>query len=75
MRYVYYRYIYDTFSAFDSIVEAVVFGIDLYSLHPFILFTMKEEYNSSLTFLDVLVELKGGSFITSVYSKHIFTGL
>lgn len=35
----------------------------------------EEECDSSLPFLNVLVERKDDSFITSVYRKRIFTGL
>ena len=44
-------------------------------LHSSLSFTMEEESNGQLPFLDVLVERGGSSFLTSVYRKPTFTGL
>ena len=43
-------------------------------MHPALQFTMEEESNKTLAFLDVLVERKDNSFVTSVYRKPTFTG-
>ena len=38
-------------------------------------FTFEKEENNSLPFLDVLVEMSGAGFLTSVYHKPTFSGL
>lgn len=67
--YVYLRYIDDTFAMFNIINETTLFCQDLNSLHSSLVFTMVEEENNSLSFLDVLVEWKDNKFITSVFCK------
>ena len=44
-------------------------------LHSSLSFTMEEESNGQLPFLDVLVERGDYSFLTCVCSKPTFTGL
>lgn len=71
--YVYLRYVDDTFAIFDSINETSLFQQHLNSLYPSLFFTVEEEENNSLSFLDVLVERKDNKFITSVFRKPTFT--
>ena len=71
---LYYRYVDDTFAIFDSRDEAVNFLSELNGLHPSLQFTHEDEVNKQLPFLDVLVERRDDSFVTSVYRKPTFTG-
>ena len=48
---------------------------DLYKLHSFLRFTMEEENNRELPFLDVLFERRDSSFLISVYRKPTITRL
>ena len=73
--YYYARYVDDTFACFGSRDEALKFFQDLNGLHPSLGFTMEEEKNNSLPFLDVLVERRSSSFLTSIFRKPTFTGL
>jgi len=51
---MYYRYMDDTFIAFDNEREYDLFLEQLSSLHPSPQFTFKKECNQSLPFLDVM---------------------
>ena len=66
-----YIYIYIYISRSD----ALVFFDTLNQLHFSLSFTIEEENNGQLLFLDVLVERSDSSFLTSVYRKPTFTGL
>ena len=44
-------------------------------LHPSLSFTIDEEKDNKLLFLDVLVEQRSFAFVTSIYRKPTFTGL
>ena len=70
----YKRYVDDTFVIFDQKDDAQDFLLNLNSLHASLTFTTEEETNSSLPFLDVLVQRDGASLVTSVYRKKTFTG-
>lgn len=65
---VYMRYVEDTFSIFDSAIDATNFLAQLNSLHPSIKFTMEVEKDMALPFLDVLVERKDGGFRYQCFS-------
>ena len=65
----------NTFVSFKSCCEALVFFDILNQLHPSLSFTIEEENNGQLPFLDVLVKRCDSSFLTSVYRKPTFTGL
>ena len=65
----------DTFVSFKSRRDTLKFFDTLNWLHSSLSFTMEEESNGQLPFLDVLVERGDSSFLTSVYRKPIFTGL
>ena len=73
--FTYLRYVDDTFVSFKSRSDALKFFATLNRLHSSLSFTMEEENNGQLPFLDVLVERGDSSFLTSVYRKPTFTGL
>ena len=68
------RYIDDCFIIFRSRDHVHPFLDYLNSQHPNITFTNQLEVNSTLPFLDVLINRSDG-FSTSVYRKPAFTGL
>ena len=51
------------------------FFSDLNSLHPSLKFTVENEQEGKLPFLDVLVQRSCSSFTTTIYRKPTFTGL
>ena len=69
------RYVDDIFVCFSSHNEALKFFHKLNDLHPSLSFSMEEENNNKLPFLDMLVERGESVFLTSVYRKPTFTGL
>ena len=72
---IYLRYVDDTFVSFSSCSEALKFFHKLNNLHPSLAFTMEEEKNDKLPFLDVLVERGESAVLTSIYIKPTFTEL
>ena len=73
--YIHLRYADDTFDCFSSCNKALSFFQLLNDLHPSLTFTMDEEKNNPLPFLDVLVKRCSFAFVTSIYRKPTFTGL
>ena len=73
--YIYLRYMEDTFTCFYSHNEALSFFHCLCDLHLSLIFTMDEEKDNKLPFLDVLVKHRSFAFITSIYRKPMFTSL
>ena len=73
--FIYLRYVDDSFVSFGSRNNALLFFDKLNELLLSLSFTMEEENNNKLPFLDVLVERWDSSFLTSVYWKPTFTGL
>ena len=73
--FIYLRYVDDTFVTFSSRNDILLFFHKLNELHPSLSFTMEEEKNNKLPFLDMLVERCEFSFPTSVHRKPTFTGL
>ena len=71
---VYYRYVDDTFAAFNNEENCNAFFSHLNSLHPSLHFTFEKECGGTLPFLDVLVEKNDCHIITSIYRKPTFTG-
>ena len=69
-----YKYVDDTFAAFNDEDECNEFFSHLNSLHPLLRFTFGKECNRTLPFLDVLVEKNDHKFVTSIYRKPTFTG-
>ena len=72
---IYFRYMDDCFAIFDSRALALDFLVLLNGMHSSLSFTMEEESNDEISFLDVLVIRDGISFLTTVYRKPTFTGL
>ena len=72
---VYCRFMDDTFSVFSDRDDAFECLQCLNGLHPALRFTMEEEQDNSLPFMDVLVLREGGGFSMTVYRKPTFTGL
>ena len=72
---LYRRYVDDTFLLFRSASHVNKFHKYLNEKHSRIKFTVENENNGSLPFLDVLVENDGKHFHTSTYRKPTFTGL
>ena len=65
----------DTFACFSSCNEVLSFFQRLNDIHPSLTFTMDDDVDNQLPFLDVLVERRSFAFITSIYRKPMFTGL
>ena len=63
---MYHRYVDDVFSLFESKASCADFHQRLSNLHPALRFTLEEEDNGSLPFLDVRVTKKDSGFVTSL---------
>ena len=72
--YIYLHNVDDTFACFSSRGEVLSFFPRLNDVHPSLTFTMNEEKDNRLPFLDVLVERRSFAFVTSIYRKSTFTG-
>ena len=72
---IYFRYVDDCFAIFDSRALALDFLVLLNGMHSSLSFTMEEESNDEISFLDVRVIRDGIYFLTTVYRKPTFTGL
>ena len=72
---IYLRYVDDTFACFSSCNEALSFIHCLNDLYPSLTFTMDEEEDNKLPFLDILVERRSFAFVTCIYGNPTFTGL
>ena len=70
---IYLRYVDDTFTCSRN--EALLFFHSLNDLHPSSTFTMEEEKDNKLPFLDVLMERRSSALLTCIYRKPTFTGL
>ena len=70
----YKRYLDDTFILFHHPSHAPLFLQYMNNQHPNITFTMENEHNRKLPFLDVLVDRGDNKFNTSVYRKPTFSG-
>ena len=71
---LYYRYVDDCFILFRSKEECMKMFEEFNNLHQSISFTMEEEQNGCLAFLDVMVRRNHSQFITSLYRKKTFSG-
>ena len=72
---MYRRYVDDCFVLFRDRSHSVKFFNYLNIQHQKIKFTMEEEKDNTLAFLDINIKRNGGNFETSVYRKPTFTGL
>ena len=72
---LYDRYVDDVFSFFENKSQSLLFKERLKSLHPALQFTMDEEKDGSLPFMDVRVTRTKSGILTSIYRKPTFTGL
>ena len=73
---VWFRYVDDTFTLFQSKDTALNFLKYLNSCHKNIQFTLEFEENKEIPFLDVLIKRTTlNTFTTSVYRKKTLTGL
>ena len=72
---VWFRYVDDTFTLFESKHAAIRFLQFLNNCHANIKFTVEFEENSTIPFLDVLITRHSHTFSTSVYRKKTFAGL
>lgn len=71
---LYTRYVDDTFVLFDNATKSQEFLTYLNRKHSNIKFTIEQEANNSLPFLDINVQKINNSFQTSIYRKSTFTG-
>ena len=71
----YDRFVDDTFSVLPCRADSEQFFHLLNGLHPALKFTVEEERDGKLPFMDVLVERVTDGFQRSVYRKPTFTGL
>ena len=65
--FIYLRYVDDTFVSFWSHNDVLLFFDKLNELHSSFTFTLEEENNNKLPFLDELVEGCDSFFLTLVY--------
>jgi hypothetical protein len=72
----YRRYVDDTFLVFETKADVDSFFHYMNNKHANIKFTMEQEENHKLPFLDILITRHSdGTITTSVYHKPTFTGL
>jgi hypothetical protein len=73
---VYYkRYVDDIIVFFKDKKHVKKFLRYLNSRHPNITFTIEEEENDRLPFLDIEIRRENGKLVTSVYKKNTFSGV
>ena len=73
---VYYkRYVDDIIVFFKDKKQVKKFLRYLNSRHPNITFTIEEEENDRLPFLDIEIRRENGKLVTSVYKKNTFSGV
>ena len=71
----YVRYVDDTFCVFTNRSDVQPFLDFINSVHPNLKFTMEEEVDNKLPFLDTCVERKEHEIELSVHRKSVFKGL
>ena len=69
----YRRYVDDIFVLFESAEHLSKFHAYLNTYHPNMSFSIEQEINGKLLFLDVEVSQQQGKFVTTVYRKPTFT--
>ena len=73
--FLYQRHVDDIFSIVTTETQCDQFFDVLNFLHPSLRFTVEEENDGVLPFLDVKIEKSSNEFLTSVYREPTFTGL
>ena len=73
--FLYQRFVDDTFLLFKEPSDVNLFLEYINGKHPNIKFTMDQEKDRKLPFLDVLITRENNKFKTSVYRKETFTEL
>ena len=71
----YRRYVDDVFLMFQNKSHVLKFLRYMNSRHPNIKFTVEEEENNSLSFLDIKITRVGDKLTTSIYRKKTFSGV
>ena len=71
----YRRYEDDTFAALHNRKLALEFPERSNNIQPALEFTMEEENNGELPFLDLLIKHSSTELLTTVYRKPTFSGL
>ena len=71
----YRRYVNDIFVLFESAEHLSKFRDYFNTRHPNMSFSIEQEKNGKLSFLDVEVSREKGKFVTTVYRKPTFSGL
>ena len=71
----YRRYVDDTFLLFKEKHHANLFLDFVNSFHRNIQFTMEQETDNRLSFLDILVYREDNQFLTGIFRKKTFSGL
>ena len=72
---LYWRFVDDVFSHFDSKETSEKFCRRMNALHPSLCFTCEDEQEGQLPFLDVKVIRTSKGIVTTIYRKPTFTGL
>ena len=72
---VFFRYVDDCLAIFSNQEEIKQFYQEINNIHTNIKFTYELEKNGKIPFLDVFIEKRNQSFISSVYRKKTNTGL
>ena len=71
----YRRYVDDVFLMFENRSQVLKFFRYMNSRHPSIKFTVEEEENGSLSFLDIKITRNGNKLATSIHRKKTFSGV
>jgi len=72
---IWFRYVDDTVTLFDSKNKATQFLHFLNNCHTNIKFTVEFKENSTIPFPDILIKYLSHTLSTSIYRKKTFTGL
>ncbi len=70
-----FRYVDDVFATMGSQKDAKTILEFLNKQHPNIKFTIENEKEVQLLFLDTIVKRRVGQYVTTVYRKKTFTGV
>ena len=73
--FLYRRYVDDIFLLFRSKSHVSLFFDYLNSKHPNIKFTIENEKDGKISFLDASIHRENNCFLTSVFRKGMFSGV